>query len=165
MWLFQKLKESFPRLLLIWSLWFWKIGLIIFHVKKATSASSEVGALSLVTSVIMHPHWPSQCAPTHQSQNPLILLEFSAPVLLTTCHWPDTRVSVWSWLPLLPSSFAAFLVPRPHCPWQQSAYESPCLQTPAIHKHTPKPLAKHSFQYLQLLTLTFPCQESTKQLI
>lgn len=165
MWLFQKLKESFPGLLLIWSLWFWKIGLIILHVTKATSASLEVGDLYLVTSVIIHPHWPSQCAPSHQSQNPLILLEFSAPLLLTTCHWPDTRVSVWSWLPLLPSSLAAFLVSRPHCPWQQSADESPCLQPPPHTQHTPKPLAKHSFQYLQPLALTFSCQESIKQLI
>lgn len=55
------------------------------------------------------------------------------PLLLTTCHWPDTPVSVWSWLPLLPSSLAAFLVPHPHCPWQQSADESPCLQPPTIH--------------------------------
>lgn len=128
MWPFQKPKESFPRLLLIWSLRFWKIGLIIFHVTKATSASPEVGALYLVTSIIMYPHLPPMCAPSHQSQNPLIFLEFSAPLLLTTCHWPDTCVSVWSWLPLLPSSVAAFLIPRSHYPWQQSANESPCLQ-------------------------------------
>lgn len=142
MWPFQKLKESFPRLLLIWSLWFWKIVLIIFHVTKATSASPEVGALYLVTSVIMTPHLPSPCAPSHQSQNPLIFLEFSAPLLLTTCHWPDTRVSVWSWLPLLPSSLAAFLIPRSYCPWQQSANESnesPCLQP----RHTHNTLQNH----------------------
>lgn len=101
----QKLKESFTGLLLIWFLWFWKIGLIIFHVAKATPASPKVEAfcgshLSLFI-LVDHPSVPHLIrVKTHSSS-----LTVSAPhAPLTTCHWPDTHVPVWSWLHLLPSS-------------------------------------------------------------